>query len=93
MSIDIIRMGIIILLDFIRSEVININLIKKLRVNQEMTQMELANACGVTQGTVAMWESGRCFPKAALIGTVARALGCESEMLLRMAEERRKGVS
>jgi transcriptional regulator with XRE-family HTH domain len=43
--------------------VIHINLIKKLRVNKEMTQKELAEACGVSQGTVAQWEAGICFPK------------------------------
>lgn len=73
-------------------EVIQINLIKKLRVNREMTQMELAKACGVTQGTVASWEKGSCFPNAGKIGRVARALGCDSQLLLKMAEERTREV-
>ena len=68
---------------------VNINLIKKLRVNQEMTQMELAKACGVTQGTIAGWEKGTCFPKAEKIPPLARALNCDSILLLNMAEERR----
>ena len=71
---------------------ISINLIKKCRVNQEMTQSQLAKACGVTQGTVAMWEKGICFPKAEKIMSVARALNCDSHLLLEMAEERRKEV-
>ena len=40
----------------LRLEVDNINPIKRLRINREMTQTELAAACGVTQGTVAGWE-------------------------------------
>ena len=58
-------------------------------MNKEMTQMELAKACGVTQGTVAMWEKGVCFPKAEKIIPVAHALGCDSELLLQMAAERK----
>ena len=69
---------------------ISINLIKKLRVNKEMTQVELAKACGVSQGTVAQWEKGLCFPKAEKISTLSCVLGCSNDVLLRMAEERRK---
>ena len=53
-----------------------------------MTQSQLANACGVTQGTVVQWEKGTCFPKAEKIPTLSRVLECDSEDLLRMAEER-----
>ena len=64
-------------------------MIKRLRVNKEMTQIQLAEACGVTQGTIAQWEKGICFPKADKIFTLARVLECNSDSLLRMAEERR----
>lgn len=67
-----------------------INLIKKLRVNKEMTQTELATACGVTQGTVAQWEKGIAFPKAGKIPTLCRILGCDSNLLLAAAEEQQK---
>ena len=77
-----------LLLDFISQEVFHINLIKSLRVNKEMTQTQLAELCGVSQGTVALWEKGICFPKAGKVPAVARALGCDSSQLLRMAEER-----
>lgn len=70
-------------------EVIDINLIKKLRVNKEMTQAQLAQACGVTQGSVAMWEKGGAFPRPEKLLTVSRVLGCDIETLLRMAEERK----
>ena len=67
---------------------IHINLIKKLRVNKELTQRQLADACGVTQGTVAQWEKGICFPKAGRLPALSRVLECDSEQLLHMAEER-----
>jgi len=66
------------------------NLIKKLRVNKELTQEQVAKACGVTQCTVAMWEKGICFPRAEKIGTVASVLGCEPDDLLREAEARKE---
>ena len=69
---------------------ITINLIKKLRVNKEMTQKQLADACGVSQGTVAQWEKGICFPKTGKIPTLSRVLECGSDELLQMAEERQK---
>ena len=69
---------------------IHINLIKKLRVNKEMTQAQLAEACGVTQATVAQWEKGICFPKAGRIPAISLALECDSGDLLKMAEERQK---
>ena len=34
------------------------------------------------------WEKGNCFPKADKIPTLSRVLECDSEDLLRMAEER-----
>jgi transcriptional regulator with XRE-family HTH domain len=70
--------------------VIPINLIKKLRVNKELTQLELAEACGVTQGTVAQWEKGICFPKSGKIPALCRVLECDCDELLKMAEERQK---
>ena len=74
--------------------VIDINTIKRLRINKEMTQAQLAKACGVTQGAVALWEKGVCFPSTRKIVTVARILECDTDLLLQMAEERgRKEVS
>ena len=68
---------------------IPINLIKKLRVMKEMTQTQVAEACGVTQGTVVGWEKGTCFPKTEKIPTVAQVLGCDCETLLQAAVERK----
>lgn len=66
---------------------IDINLIKRLRINAGLTQMELALACGVTQGAVSQWEKGLSFPTVGKIGTVARVLGCEVDRLLQFAEQ------
>lgn len=57
-----------------------------------MTQAELAKACGVAQGSVAMWEKGVCSPKSDKINLLARALDCDSDLLLQMAEEQKKPV-
>ena len=61
-----------------------------MRVLKEMTQTELADACGVSQGTVAQWEKGICFPKADKIPTISMVLDCDVAVLLQMAEERQK---
>jgi transcriptional regulator with XRE-family HTH domain len=53
-----------------------------------MTQTQLADACGVTQATIAQWEKGTCAPKAGKIPTLSRVLECDSEDLLQMIEER-----
>lgn len=37
--------------------------LKRLRMLQQLTQREVADALGVTQDTVANWESGRSVPK------------------------------
>lgn len=66
------------------------NFIKKLRINAEKTQAEIAAACGVTQGTVAHWEHGKAFPRTEKIGAVAAALGCNPADLLREAENRKE---
>lgn len=65
-------------------------MIKRYRINQEMTQAQLAAACGVSQGTVAQWEKGVSFPNSGRIMIVARALKCDSGELLELAEERKK---
>lgn len=59
-------------------------------MNKELTQKELGEACGVSQGTVAQWEKGNCFPKAGKIPALSRVLECDSDELLRMAEEHQK---
>lgn len=66
------------------------NMIKRLRVNKEMTQEQLAKACGVSQGTIAGWERGTFFPRTEKIVAIAKALDCKSDLLLQMADEKRR---
>jgi len=47
-----------------------------------MTQVQLADAVGVKQPTVALWENGQSFPRRNLWPKLARVLNCTVEQLL-----------
>ena len=47
------------------------------------TQMQLAQAIGVTQGAVSQWESGTAVPRSALLLKIAELLHCTVDDLLR----------
>ena len=49
--------------------------IRELRQERGWTQLELANAIGVTPVTVFNWERGRHEPKASQLRALARAFG------------------
>ena len=49
--------------------------IRDLRQARGWTQLELANALGVTPATVFNWERGRYEPKASQLRALARAFG------------------
>ena len=53
--------------------------IRAMRLRRGMTQAEVARAAGVTQATVARWESGDTVPSGATLHTVAHALGASPE--------------
>lgn len=55
--------------------------IKKLRELKGITQMQMANALKVSRGSVAMWETGRAFPRAEMLPAIARLLGCTIDEL------------
>lgn len=57
--------------------------IKELRKAANMTQVQLADAVGVNQSTVAAWESGEKFPRANILPMLATALGCTVNDLFR----------
>ena len=48
------------------------NLIKKIRKERNMTQMELAESLGVTDRTISKWETGRGFPDVSLLKPLSR---------------------
>ena len=52
------------------------------RKEKGITQNELAVAIGVGQSTVAMWETGQAYPRAALLPKIAQVLGCTVDELL-----------
>ena len=45
------------------------------RVNAELTQKQLADACGVSESTVINWEAGKTFPSVGMLGKLEAALG------------------
>lgn len=55
--------------------------LKSIRTKNELTQTELAKQLGVTQSTVAMWESGTVMPTGAMIPQIADVLGCTIDAL------------
>ena len=49
--------------------------IKKLRERKGLTQMQMADALGVARGRIAMWETGKSFPRAEMLPAIAKLLG------------------
>jgi transcriptional regulator with XRE-family HTH domain len=56
--------------------------IKDARLRAGMTQVDLAAACGVTQGIVSAWELGHKVPRARMLARVARALNVSVDSLI-----------
>lgn len=52
------------------------NNLKGLRDLTGLTQAELAEKLGVSQGVVSFWEIGRNLPEASKLPELARILGC-----------------
>lgn len=50
-------------------------IIKELRENKKMTQLELANVLNVSDKTISKWETGKGLPDISLIEPLAKALG------------------
>lgn len=57
------------------------NNIKKLRAAKSLTQNGLAERLKINQSTVAMWETGKSMPNAALLPKIAEILGCTIDEL------------
>lgn len=54
--------------------------LKKIRKKAKMTQLQLANALGVSKATVAKWELVQDrYPSGKMLPAVARALDCKVE--------------
>lgn len=60
----------------------NINL-ETIRKTKSITQVELAERCNVTQGTISAWESGLWFPSFSNLVSLSKALDCTVDDLIR----------
>lgn len=60
--------------------------IKELRIQKDMSQMDLALATGISQSAIAKWELGRTEPTATAIFTLARFFGETSDYLLGLSD-------
>jgi len=60
--------------------------IKEMRKRSGMTQEEVAQQIGVTQGAVWQWESGMVMPTAVNLQKLAAALNCTVDELLKDGE-------
>ena len=65
--------------------------IKSKRLSLNMTQIELACVLGVSRSSLAMWETGKSFPRAELLPKLAKILNCSIDELLSEPEEKSKG--
>ena len=68
--------------------------IKMYREKAGMTQCQLAETIGVTQGAVSLWEAGDRKPDIIVLKKIANVLGCTTDELLAPIEapESRKEV-
>lgn len=57
-------------------------LIRTLRLNRHMTQLELANCMGISDKAISKWERGCGAPDIALLPALAQALNVEIQALL-----------
>lgn len=56
--------------------------LKEIRKKSQITQVELAKRCNVSQGTIANWESGIRTPDIDTISIIASILGVSTDYLL-----------
>ena len=61
---------------------INTEELKRLRFQKKMTQMELANAAGLSQAHYCMVENGKDSPSIKRLTLIAKALGCSIKDLV-----------
>ena len=49
--------------------------------------MQMADALGVARGRIAMWETGKSFPRAEMLSAIAKLLGCTLDDLYKGEKE------
>ena len=60
--------------------------IKKAREKAGFTQQDLADELGVSQSTVATWETQKSLPRTDKLPALAKILGCTIDELLKKEE-------
>ncbi|MBO4975995.1 MAG: helix-turn-helix transcriptional regulator [Bacteroides sp.] len=55
---------------------------KKARERSGLSQNQIATALNIDQSAVSLWESGKTHPRAKLLPTLAKLLGCSIDDLL-----------
>ena len=58
------------------------NNLKEYRIKQNLSQEEMADKLGLTQGAIAQWELGITSPPTKKIAQVAELYGCTIEELI-----------
>ena len=56
--------------------------LKRLRMSSRLTQEEVAEAMNVSRSAVAMWETGKSFPKSCQLLSLAKLYKCTIDALL-----------
>ena len=64
----------------------------ELRKRKKITQVQLAEKLGVTQGAVSQWEKGLSFPDVRLLVKLSEILECTVDELLKGGPNEREGT-
>ena len=59
------------------------NDLKRIRMQKNITQVELAEMLGISRTAVSMWETGEALPRAETLKRLAKILGCTIDELLK----------
>lgn len=59
------------------------NTLKNLREKKDYTQAALAMELGVSQQSVAKWETGKALPRGEMLIKISAVLGCSIDELLK----------
>lgn len=60
--------------------------LKELRLEKELSQVQLAKETGISHGAIGFWESGKRVPNALAIITLAKYFGVTSDYLLGLSD-------
>lgn len=66
--------------------------IKRLRMDQGLSQAQLAEKLNVTRQTISSWERGNSYPDVGMLLRIAEALNAEANDLLYPAARRKRGL-